>query len=223
VLRDLPVPAGDDYVHLPEGTPRTLDAVARVAVIPLVALLLAAPASAQPSLPGTADRGVYPRLRGVSQLADPEWRSTDAAVGVYPALDDPGRLAWPTAASVDAARRYARARHGMVSFAVADLRGGIAGLRVNRPYRSASLSKAMVFVAYLRKLEREHRKPARHEEFSLDAMIRVSDNDSATYLYKRLGPGAMQALARQAGMRSFAAPGPRLGSRRPIRPASSCS
>jgi hypothetical protein len=181
--------------------------VAKVAVIGLVALLGAAPALAAPSLPGTAGRGVYPRLWGVSRLADPEWRSTDAAVGVYPALGDPGRLAWPTAAAVDAARRYVSHRRGRVAFAVADLRGGIAGLRVNRPYRSASLSKAMLFVAYLRKLEREHRKPAGREAFSLDAMIRVSDNDSATYLYKRLGPGALRALARRAGMRSFAVGG----------------
>jgi hypothetical protein len=181
--------------------------VARVVAIGLVALLGAAPAAAAPSLPGTASRGVYPRLWGVSRLADPEWRSTDAAVGVYPALADPGRLAWPTAAAVDAARRYVRHRRGHVSFAVADLRGGIAGLHVDRPYRSASLSKAMVFVAYLRKLEREHRKPAGREAFSLDAMIRVSDNDSATYLYKRLGPRAVRTLARRVGMRSFSVGG----------------
>jgi hypothetical protein len=122
----------------------------------------------------------------------------------YPKLTDPGLLAFPSAAAVDAASHYVRRRRGRVSFAVADMRGGIAGLHVNRPYRSASLSKAMLLVAYLDKLARERRKPDGKEAFWLDAMIRVSDNESAISLYRRLGPGPMRALARRAGMRSFA-------------------
>jgi beta-lactamase class A len=158
-------------------------------------------------LPGTADTGVYPTLRGVWRLALPGGTSTDGVVGVYPALSDPGRLAYPSAAAVDAARRYVKHRRGRVSFAVADLRGGIAGEHVNRVYRSASLSKAMLFVAYLDKLAHERRKPDGKESFWLDAMIRVSDNESAISLYKRLGPGPMRALARRAGMRSFSVGG----------------
>jgi beta-lactamase class A len=108
---------------------------------------------------------------------------------------------------VDAARRYVKHRRGRVSFAVADLRGGIAGLHVNRVYRAASLSKAMLFVAYLHKLAHERRKPDGKESFWLDAMIRVSDNESAISLYKRLGLGPMRALARRAGMHSFSVGG----------------
>jgi beta-lactamase class A len=133
----------------------------------------------------------------------PPLRGTHGVVGVYPALRDPGQLAYPSAAAVDAARRYVKHRRGRVSFAVADLRGGIAGLHVNRVYRAASLSKAMLFVAYLHKLAHERRKPDGKESFWLDAMIRVSDNESAISLYKRLGLGPMRALARRAGMRSF--------------------
>jgi hypothetical protein len=149
-----------------------------VAAIVLVALLGA-------SLAPTA--GAYPALRTQ-----------------YPALTDPGLLAYPSAAAVDAARHYLKRRRGRVSFAVADLRGGIAGAHVGRAYRSASLSKGMLLVAYLNKLARERRKPDGKEAFWLDAMIRVSDNESAISLYKRLGPGPMRALARRAGMRSFA-------------------
>jgi hypothetical protein len=79
----------------------------------------------------------------------------------------------------------------------------VTGLRTNEPYHSASLVKAVLFVAYLRKLESEHRPPAGKESFWLDAMIRVSDNDSATQLFRRLGPEPVRALARQAGMGSF--------------------
>jgi hypothetical protein len=204
------MPACHDNVHAREGTPRTLSPVEKVAACALILLLCALPASSaarSPRLPGTADRGVYPSLRAISELRLPEGRSIDGVLGVYPALSDPGRLAFPSAAAVGAASRYDRRRRGHVSFAVADLRGGIAGYRVNRPYRSASLSKAMLFVAYLNKLTREHRQPDAREGFALDAMIRVSDNDSATALYKRLGPGPMRALARRAGMRGFAVDG----------------
>jgi beta-lactamase class A len=128
-------------------------------------------------------------------------------VGAYPALRDPGQLAYPSAAAVDAARRYVKRRRGRVSFAVADLRGGIAGVHVRRAYRAASLSKAMLLVAYLAKLAHERRKADSRESFWLDAMIRVSDNESAVSLYKRLGPRLMRALARRAGMRSFSVGG----------------
>jgi beta-lactamase class A len=182
VLAHLSVPTGDHNVHAEEGTPRTLCAVAKVAALAL-SLLLCALAAA-----GAA--GAQPTVGGV-----------------YPALRDPGQLAFPTAAAVDAARHYVKRRRGRVSFAVADLRGGIAGYRVNRTYRAASLSKAMLFVAYLRKLAREHRGPDASEGFALDAMIRVSDNDSATALYRRLGPRPLRALARRAHMRRFAVGG----------------
>jgi hypothetical protein len=178
--------------------------VGRAAAVVLLCALVAPASAGAAQLPGTADRGVYPTLRGVRDLAAPEARTTDGVVGVYPALSDPGSLAYPSAAAVDAARRYAKRRRGRVSFAVADVRGGIAGMGLRRVYRSASLSKAMVLVAYLNKLARDRRRPAGQEEFWLDAMIRVSDNESATSLYRRLGPRPLRALAKRAGMRSFA-------------------
>jgi beta-lactamase class A len=181
------VPACDHNIHVPEGTPRTLGAVGRMTAVGFVVLLGAA---------------LAPAATGAPRL-----QATGGVVGVYPALKDPGRLAYPSAAAVDAARRYVKRRRGRVSFAVADLRGGIAGAHVNRTYRAASLSKAMLLVAYLDKLARERRKADGKESFWLDAMIRVSDNESAISLYKRLGPGPMRALARRAGMLSFSVGG----------------
>ena len=125
-------------------------------------------------------------------------------MGAYPALRDPQRLSFPSPAAVEAARKWASGRKGRVAFAVADTRRGITGMRANRRFRSASLAKAMLLVAYLRKLAREHRSPRGQESFWLDAMIRVSDNESASQLFRRLGPGRMRQVGRRAGMRSFA-------------------
>jgi beta-lactamase class A len=87
---------------------------------------------------------------------------------------------------------------------VADTRGAVTGLAVDRPYRAASLLKAMVLVAYLDRLDGERREPSPAQRERLEAMIRVSDNEAATDLHRELGPEAMRALARRAGMRSFA-------------------
>ena len=105
-----------------------------------------APAGAsQP--PGPA---VVPGLRDVGALDSPEGQ-VDSGVGVYPALAPPARLAFPSGPAIRAARRFARAREGEVAFAVADERGGVSGLDVDRTFRSASLTKAMLLVAFLRR------------------------------------------------------------------------
>jgi Beta-lactamase enzyme family len=155
------------------------------------------------ALPGPADGKVYPALRATAELALPGGRPTDAAVGVYPALSDPATLAFPSPAAVDAARRYAAKREGRVSFAVADLRGAIDGEAVDRTYASASLVKPLLLVAHLERAARDGRAISTTERSRLDPMIRVSDNDSATSTYRRLGPAPVEQLARRAGMRSF--------------------
>jgi Beta-lactamase enzyme family len=76
-------------------------------------------------------------------------------------------------------------------------------MRANQRYNSASLVKAMLLVAYLNKLAGEQRRPTGRESFWLDAMIRVSDNESASQLFRRLGPGPVRVVAQRAGMRSF--------------------
>ena len=144
----------------------------------------------------------YPALREPPEIVAPDERAP-AALGVYPALSAPAALAFPSPESVAAARRYAAGRSGQVSFAVLGDPGGLTGLAVNRQYESASLVKAMILVAYLRMLQEERREPSSLELARLDAMIRVSDNFSASDLYEEVGPDGLEEVARLARMRNF--------------------
>ena len=151
--------------------------------------------------PGPAAANGYPALRKVGELAGGQ---RDVGVGVYPALTRPETLFFPSPAAVQAARAYADTRQGQVSFAVADSHGGIAGRAFDQTFESASLVKAMLLVAYLNQLAGEGRPLTLSERATIEPMIRVSDNYSATQVFKRLAPGALAELARRAGMRSFA-------------------
>ena len=95
-----------------------------------------------------------------------------------------------------------------MSFAVADGRGGVAGVGMDRPYPAASLSKAMVLVAFLRQAERRAR-PDPAERESLGYMIRLSDNASADAIYAQ----ARRRADARAGARRRHAP---LRDRRPL-------
>ena len=189
--------------------------VLRLALLTLLALALAAPTAAatQPALPGTSQLGVYPGLRSVADLSAPGLTQTDSGVGVYPALTAPPGLVFPGPSALASAARYAAARDGRVSFAVADGRGAVAGVDLNRQYPSASLSKAMILVAFLRQADRRRTQPTPAELESLGYMIRLSDNASADTIYRRVGDGPMRELARAAGMRRFAIDGDWAGAR----------
>ena len=156
--------------------------------------------------PGQADAavdGVYPRLRPVVDLARPGGRGVDTGVGVYPALRSTTGLSIPTTDAVEEARRFAAGRRGRISFAAADASGGLAGQALGRRYASASLSKAILLVAYLDQVERNGRGLSEADVERLDDMVRVSDNASASATLRRLEPGALERIARRAGLRSF--------------------
>ncbi len=156
---------------------------------------------------GLSGEGVHPELRSLGDLAAPGREQLDSGVGVYPILTDAGRLVFPDSNAMRRARRFAASRRGLVAFAVADERGGVSGLNVDRPFRSASLTKAMLLVAFLRKVDATGRSPSRSDAVSLGYMIRVSDNASADRIYARVGDGALRDLARHAGMLRFAISG----------------
>ena len=128
---------------------------------------------------------------------------------------DPQRpgVAWapadgmPTAATVRSARRFARGRAGRVAFAVADDRGRLRCFACRRTYPSASLDKAMLLVADLRRLAREDRRPAAADRALLGRMIRESSNDAADAVFARNGDAGLDAVARSADMRDFAGVG----------------
>jgi beta-lactamase class A len=102
------------------------------------------------------------------------------------------------------ARRFADGRLGSVSFALRTRRR-VYALRPHVVVPAASVVKAMLLVAYL-----DHptvrRRPLRDRDRDLLApMIRWSDNVAATRVRDYVGNGALERLARRAGMRNFAA------------------
>ncbi len=153
--------------------------------------------AAQPQGPA-----VMPGLRQVEALDSPEGQ-VDSGVGVYPALAPPVRLAFPSGSAIATAAAFARRRQGDVAFAVADERGGLSGLGPDRTFESASLSKAMLLVAMLRRKE----ETTESERVSLGYMIRLSDNASADRIYGRVGDEGLVEVARATGMTRFGVSG----------------
>lgn len=147
---------------------------------------------------------VTPGLRTLAELGMPGGPGQiDSGVGIYPALTATRRLVFPGADAIERARCFARSRDGQVAFAVADERGGLSGRGAHRTFPSASLIKAMILVAYLRKTVEEGAEPSRSDLLTLGYMIRLSDNDSADTMYARVGDEALLDLARRAGMQQF--------------------
>jgi hypothetical protein len=171
--------------------------VARAAPLAVVAVLLCACA---PAL--GAARG--PGLNAIERIATAR---IDSGTGVYPALTSTDRLAVPDQEALAHAVAWAHTRGTVVSFAVSDPGGNIVGFQPDRRFRSASLTKAMVLVAFLRRADAERRAPTEAQIRSLGYMIRISDNASADAIYRATGDTAMRVLALDAGMRNFAIAG----------------
>jgi hypothetical protein len=112
--------------------------------------------------------------------------------------------AFPARKPIAAARRYVRGR-ALSSFALIDTHGHLHGFAPRRRYISASVVKAMLLVAYLRKIG--NRLPDAAERATLGPMISVSDNGRATSIYGRVGDAGLLDLARRAGMRDLTVAG----------------
>jgi hypothetical protein len=104
---------------------------------------------------------------------------------------------------VKVARIFAGSRSGLVSFAVVDTSGRLLCYRCRAQYVSASVVKAMLLVAYLNRLAEDRRPLTPPHHALLDAMIRVSDNSSATAIYRHVGDVGLYRLATRANMRGF--------------------
>jgi D-alanyl-D-alanine dipeptidase len=114
------------------------------------------------------------------------------------------REAFPARRNIAAARRFVR-RRASSSLALIDTRGRFHGFAARRRYISASVSKAMMLVAYLRKIG--PRRPNAGERALLGPMITMSDNDRADAIYARVGDGGLLAVARRARMRDVTVAG----------------
>jgi beta-lactamase class A len=108
---------------------------------------------------------------------------------------------WPE--RIAAAERFADGRTGRVSFAVVDERGGLRGEHVDRIHNSASVVKVMFMVALLREPEVRDGALGSGLRRLIGPMIKRSDNQAATAVYRRVGEPALYELARDAGMDSF--------------------
>jgi len=101
---------------------------------------------------------------------------------------------------VAAASTYAAARRGVVAFAVIDARGRLRGMNARAPFIAASVVKAMLLVAELERLSEQRLALDDDERDTLGRMIRESDNEAATSVYRRVGDPRLRALAGRAGM-----------------------
>src|SRR6266576_3292965 len=92
------------------------------------------------------------------------------------------------------ARRFARSRQGAVAFAVLDAEHRPRGLRRTARFHSASVVKAMLLVAVLRRAGERHLSSGQRS--LLRPMITVSDNDAADAIYARVGGEGLRRVAR---------------------------
>jgi hypothetical protein len=89
-----------------------------------------------------------------------------------------------------------------VSIALVDDQGGFHAYNPDLTFRSASLVKAMLLVALLRRVGEEPLPPS--YERLLDPMITRSDNKAATRVLQIVGYRDLAVLSRAAGMKRFA-------------------
>ena len=104
------------------------------------------------------------------------------------------------ASGVRAADRYAGSRSGLIAFAVRT-QAGVRGRMLDQQFPSASVVKAMLLVAYLRRHGDRPLTP--RDRRLLTPMVRWSSNVAATAVSNSLGSQALNALARRARMPRF--------------------
>ncbi len=104
---------------------------------------------------------------------------------------------------IAAAERYAQTRSGTITFALVDEAGRPHGYHARDVAPSASVLKAMLLVAYLRRPDVRGRELEQWERDLLAPMIRRSDNSAATRMVGLVGEAGLDALAKAAGMEHF--------------------
>jgi Beta-lactamase enzyme family len=99
--------------------------------------------------------------------------------------------------------RFARRRGGTVSFAVVDTDGALIAREAAVLYPSASVVKAMLLAAELRRLQGQGLPLDSGTADLLHAMVTWSDNDAADAVYARVGDTGLYEVAEAAGLRHF--------------------
>ena len=109
---------------------------------------------------------------------------------------------YPPSRAVHRAQEFAAGR-GDLSFAVIDRSLGLRGWDYDRRFSSASVSKALLLAAELRRLVQEGRPLDDETKALLEPMIAYSDNTAADAIYARVGDEGLDEVADRAGMGSF--------------------
>jgi Beta-lactamase enzyme family len=110
------------------------------------------------------------------------------------------RQAAPSPSQVQRAAAWAAGRQGTIAWSVIDSGGRMRGRAGSRLYRSASVSKAMLLVAALRRLGDRPVPAGLHAR--LEPMIRLSGNRAARAVYPQVGgDAAFRDVARATGLR----------------------
>jgi Beta-lactamase enzyme family len=112
------------------------------------------------------------------------------------------RTVYPSPRAIRSAQRFAAAR-GDVSFAVIDRSLGLRGHDYDRQFSSASVSKALLLAAELRRLDREGLPLDNETKALLRPMVTYSDNRAADAIYARVGDAGLEEVAERAGMSDF--------------------
>jgi Beta-lactamase enzyme family len=113
----------------------------------------------------------------------------------------------PSSAGVRRAARYLAAREGTTAFAVIDDYGRVSGLNIHRRFHSASTVKAMLLVAYLRKLAQSREGLGASARRLLYPMIHSSDNSAASAVLDDVGESGLGEVARAADMGDYVSGG----------------
>jgi beta-lactamase family protein len=111
---------------------------------------------------------------------------------------------FPSAGAIAGAERFLQARAGRTSFAVLDSSGQLSGVHLREHFQTASVIKVMFLTAYLQRLAALHRGLSAADNALLYPMIHISDNEAASAVLAVIGEGAVERVAREAGMSDYA-------------------
>jgi hypothetical protein len=135
-------------------------------------------------------------LCGAQAIAHDRGHGEGRAHKVWP------RSTYPAPGAIRRAERFAAAQ-GDVSFAVMDRSVGLRGYDYDRQFSSASVSKALLLAAELRRLERYGLPLDSATRALLEPMVTYSDNRAADAVYAQVGDAGLAEVAERAGMRDF--------------------
>jgi Beta-lactamase enzyme family len=110
---------------------------------------------------------------------------------------------YPSVESMERAAAYLQRRAGRTAFAVVNSSGRELGLNEHSHFLSASVVKAMLLVAYLRRLAARHEPVGSLSRALLYPMIHESDNHAASATWHIVGDDGLEDVAHRAGMADF--------------------